>query len=54
VVNANRTETVAEVAAILDAEARRPRRNPDLAEDLTVLGREIGALADRLDKQKED
>lgn len=54
VVNANRTETVAEVAAILDAEARRPRRNPDLAEDLTVLGREIAALADRLEKGKED
>lgn len=54
VVNTNRTETVAEVAAILDAEARRPRRNPDLAEELTALGREIGALADRLDKGKED
>jgi guanylate kinase len=54
VVNANRTETVAEVAAILDAEARRPRRNPDLAEDLTALGHEIGSLADRLDKRKED
>jgi guanylate kinase len=54
VVNTNRTETVAEVAAILDAEARRPRRNPDLEDELAALGREIEALADRLDKPKED
>ncbi len=54
VVNADRTETVAEVAAILDAEDKRPRRNPDLAVELRDLGREIGALADRLDKSKED
>ncbi len=54
VVNADRTETVAEVAAILDAEDKRPRRNPDLAVELKDLGQEIGALADRLDKSKED
>jgi len=53
VVNADRTEAVAEVAAILDAESRRPRRNPDLAEDLAQLGRDIGALADRLSTTKE-
>ncbi len=53
VVNADRTEAVAEVAAILDAEDRRPRRNPDLAEDLARLGRDIGALADRLAAKKE-
>jgi len=53
VVNADRTEAVAEVAAILDAECRRPRRNPDLAEDLAALGRDIGALADRLSITKE-
>ena len=53
VVNADRTEAVAEVAAILDAESRRPRRNPDLAEDLARLGRDIGALADRLAAKKE-
>jgi guanylate kinase len=50
VVNADRTEAVAEVAAILDAESRRPRRNPDLAEDLKELGRDLVALADRLDR----
>jgi guanylate kinase len=53
VYNADRTEAVAEVAAILDAEARRPRRNPDLADELTELGRDIGELAERLDKTKE-
>ena len=54
VYNADRTEAVAEVAAILDAECRRPRRNPDLAQDLTELGRDIAALADRLATTKED
>ena len=53
VVNADRTEAVAEVAAILDAEGRRPHRNPDLAEDLAQLGRDVGALADRLAAKKE-
>ena len=53
VVNADRTEAVAEVAAILDAESRRPRRNPDLAADLAQLARDIGALADRLSTTKE-
>ena len=54
VFNADRTEAVAEVAAILDAETKRPRRNPDLANELMELGRDIGALAERLDKPKED
>ncbi|HXY68769.1 MAG TPA: guanylate kinase [Gemmatimonadales bacterium] len=53
VVNADRTEAVAEVAAILDAEGRRPHRNPDLAEELAQLGRDIGALAHRLEAVKE-
>ena len=53
VVNADRTEAVAEVAAIMDAEDRRPRRNPDLAEELTQLGRDIGSLADRFAAAKE-
>jgi len=53
VVNADRTEAVAEVAAIMDAEDRRPRRNPDLAEDLAQLGRDIGELADRFAAAKE-
>ncbi len=54
VFNADRTEAVAEVAAILDAESKRPRRNPDLAKELADLGREIGALAERLNTTKED
>jgi len=54
VYNADRTEAVAEVAAILDAECKRPRRNPDLANELMQLGRDIGALAERLDATKED
>jgi len=54
VYNADRTEAVAEVAAILDAESKRPRRNPELAEELADLGRDIGALADRLNTTKED
>jgi guanylate kinase len=45
VVNADRTEAVAEVASILDAESRRPRRNPELIEELGELGRDIAALA---------
>ena len=53
VYNADRTEAVAEVAAILDAESKRPRRNPDLATELADLGREIGALAERLNTTKE-
>jgi guanylate kinase len=48
VVNEDRTEAVAEVASILDAESRRPRRNPELLEQLGELGREIAALADTL------
>lgn len=54
VVNAERTEAVAEVAAILDAESRRPRRNPELEGDLVELGREIRALADSLEKATEE
>jgi guanylate kinase len=52
--NADRTEAVAEVAAILDAESKRPRRNPELADELAELGRDIGTLAERLAKTKED
>lgn len=53
VVNADRTEAVAAVAAILDAESKRPRRTPTLDGDLAELGREIEALADRLAAQTE-
>lgn len=52
-VNEDRTESVAEVAAILDAESRRPCRIPELAEQLTVLGRELAALAAKLETSKE-
>ena len=48
VVNADRTEAVADVAAILDAEGQRPGRNPDLQETLAALARDITALAERL------
>jgi guanylate kinase len=53
VVNADRIEAVAEVAAILDAESRRPDRNPDLQTDLLQLGRDIAALAERLEHKAE-
>jgi guanylate kinase len=48
VVNADRTEAVADVAAILDAEGQRPVRNPDLQETMAALARDIAALAERL------
>jgi guanylate kinase len=53
VFNTDRTDAVAAVAAILDAESKRPRGNPALEADLAELGREIGALADRLEAQAE-
>ena len=53
VINVDRTEAVATVAAILDAEGKRPRRNPTLGPELAALGREIAALADRLDREGE-
>ena len=48
VVNADRTEAVADVAAILDAEGRRPGRNPDLQDTMAALARDIAALAEKL------
>ena len=48
VINSDRTAAVAEVAAILDAEERRPRRNPELVEQLAQLGREITAMTGQL------
>ena len=48
VVNADRTEAVADVAAILDAEVRRPKHNPELSEQLGQLGRDILVLMDRI------
>jgi guanylate kinase len=52
VVNADRTEAVAEVAAILDAESRRPVRNPDLAGDMAQFARELAALANQVTETK--
>jgi guanylate kinase len=48
VVNEDRTEAVAVVAAILDAESRRPRRNPELVEQLAELGRDVAAMVAKL------
>jgi len=53
VVNVDRMDAVAAVSAILDAERRRPRRNPALEPDLAELGREIRALAERLAQRAE-
>ena len=53
VVNEDRTESVAEVAGILDAESRRPCRTPELEEQLSTLGREVAALASKLETSKE-
>ena len=46
VVNADRTEALADVAAIVDAESRRPGRDPELPAQLGELGREIQRLAE--------
>lgn len=48
VINTDRTAAVAEVASILDAEERRPGRNPELVEQLAQLGREITELAGQI------
>ena len=53
VVNADRTEALAEVSAILDAESRRPCRNPELEGNLTDLSRELAGIADRLEQTGE-
>ena len=52
IVNVDRTEAVAAVAAIIDAETKRPRRNPSLVPDLAQLGREVGAPAERIALKK--
>lgn len=50
VVNTDRTQTVAEVAAIIEAESHRPRRQGDLDETLNALAREIAREADALER----
>lgn len=49
VFNTDRFAAVAEVAAILDSECRRPARNPDLRKQVEELAQDIGALADKHD-----
>lgn len=48
VVNTDRTAAVSEVAAILDAEERRPERNPELVEQLAQLGRDLTAMTGQI------
>jgi guanylate kinase len=50
VVNTDRTQAVAEVAAIIDAESRRPGRLPESPGSLRELAREIAAQADLLER----
>jgi guanylate kinase len=50
VVNSDKTQTVAEVAAIIDAETHRPGRYPDLDATLTALAGEIARRADALER----
>ena len=50
VVNADRTEALADISAILEAESLRPRRDPELLAHLEHLGGEIAALADTFER----
>jgi guanylate kinase len=53
VVNEDRTEALADISAILDAESRRPARNPDLQVTMNELGGAIAALAETLERTGE-
>ncbi len=48
VVNEDRTQVVAEVAAIIDSESKRSYRDPELRETLDDLRRDIAQLADKM------
>lgn len=50
ITNTDRAQAVAEVAAILDAESHRPRRNPDLNTTLGALVRDIADLASAMER----
>jgi guanylate kinase len=50
VVNADKTQAVAEVAAILDAESHRPARQADLSTQLQDLIRDLADLADTFER----
>ena len=54
VVNADRTEALADVAAIVDAESLRPRRNPEWQAQLDDLGRQIERLAAAVPKKAQE
>jgi guanylate kinase len=49
VVNAHRMQAVAEVAAIIEAESRRPARDPDLGQTLNALAQDVARRADALE-----
>ena len=50
VVNTDRTQAVAEVAAIIDAETHRTQRQPELEPDLQALVREVADLASAIER----
>lgn len=50
VINEERTEALADISAILDAESLRPARNPDRVEQMQELGREIAVMADAYER----
>jgi guanylate kinase len=50
VVNVDRTDTVAQVSAIIDAESRRLGRQTDLEVTLDALAREIARRAETLER----
>jgi guanylate kinase len=50
VTNADKTQAVAEVAAIIDAEARRPHREPDFEATVRSLTREVAELASAMER----
>jgi guanylate kinase len=50
VVNSDRTQAVAEVAAIIDAETHRTRRQPELDTNLQALVRDVADLASAIER----
>jgi guanylate kinase len=50
ITNADRTQAVAEVAAIIDAETHRPRRQPELKTELQALIRDVAEVASAIER----
>lgn len=50
ITNADRTQAVAEVAAIIDAETHRTRRQPELEPELQALIRDLADLASAIER----